>query len=134
LEAGMLPDPLSTLAVLQGSKVILDDTAHPEFSNSVYSFRKEYIDQHPQAVKGFLAAIEEAVGMINADPQGWNNLLVEQKLVPEPLISSFELPQFVTSGVPSMSQWTDVLGWALDKGLLSGDVPYKESVTTEYLP
>lgn len=134
LKAAMLPDPLSSLAITQGAKVIVDDTRSPEFSNSVYTFRKDFIDRNPEAVKGFLAAIEEAVEKINANPAGWNDLLKEQKLVPEPLLATFVLPKFVTAGVPSQEQWSDVLAWVKEKGLLDVDVAYENSVTSDYLP
>ncbi len=134
LKAAMLPDPLSSLAIAQGAKMIVDDTKYPEYSNSVYSFRKEFIDQNPQAVKGFLAAIEEAVKMINASPDQWGDLLKAQKLVPEPLLATFVLPEFVTAGIPSAEQWADALTWAKEKGFLSTDVSYESSVTDEYLP
>ena len=57
LSAAMLPEPLSSLAELQGARVILDDTRHPEYSFSVISFRKAVIDENPQAISGFLAAL-----------------------------------------------------------------------------
>ncbi len=134
LAAGVLPDPLSSLAVLQGSQVVLDDTSYPEISHSVYTFRKDFIDQNPEAVTGFLAAIEEAVSLINADPGKWGELLVEQKLVPEPLLQNFKMPEFVTAGVPSEAQWADALAWVQEKGLLSKEVSYQDSVTGDYLP
>lgn len=134
LKAGVLPDPLSSLAVLQGSKVIIDDTSYPEISHSVYTFRKDFIDQNPQAVRGFLAAIEEAVAQINNDPGKWGDILVEQKLVPEPLLAEFSLPQFVTKGVPDEDQWQDAMEWAKEKGLLEDDVSYEDSVTGDFLP
>jgi NitT/TauT family transport system substrate-binding protein len=139
LKAAMLPDPLSSLAIAQGARLVLDDTKHPEYSQSVYTFRKDFIDQNPEAVKGFLAAIEEAVGLINADPGGWSDLLKEQKLVAEPLLAPaaanpFVPPQFVTAGVPSEEQWADALAWAKEKGLVSNDIDYSSSVTSEYLP
>ncbi len=58
--AGVLPDPLAALAVQQGAVIVLDDSRHPEYGFSVISFRKDVIDANPEAVKGFLAAIEEA--------------------------------------------------------------------------
>lgn len=134
LSAAMLPDPLSSLAILQGATVALDDTSHPEYSFSTITFRKVVIDQHPQAIRHFLAAMEEAVGMINADPAGWDALLSEQNLVPPPLLGTFKLPKFAIAGVPSEAQWNDVLAWAKEKGLLSNDLPYAETVTNAYLP
>jgi NitT/TauT family transport system substrate-binding protein len=134
LSAAMLPDPLSSLAVLQGAVVALDDTSHPEYSFSTITFRKAVIDQHPQAIRAFLAAMEEAVTMINVDPTRWDALLAEQNLVPAPLQGTFQLPKFATAGVPDQAQWDDVLAWAKEKGLLSQDLSYAETVTDAYLP
>ncbi|MBE0409807.1 MAG: ABC transporter substrate-binding protein [Anaerolineales bacterium] len=134
LSAAMLPDPLSSLAIQQGAVVALDDTSHPEYSFSTITFRKAVIDQHPEAIRAFLSAMEEAVNMINADPTRWDAVLAEQNLVPAPLLETFELPKFATAGVPNQAQWDDVLEWAKGKGLLDKDLSYAETVTDAYLP
>jgi len=134
LSAAMLPDPLSSLAIQQGAAVALDDTSHPEYSFSTITFRKAIIDQHPEAIRSFLAAMEEAVTMINTDPTRWDALLSEQNLVPAPLLETFELPKFATAGIPSQAQWDDVLEWAKCKGLLDKNLSYSETVTDAYLP
>lgn len=134
LRAANLPDPLASLAIQSGARLILDDTRHPEFGNSVISFRKAVIDEHPEAIRGFLAALEKAAAEINADPTQWENLLSEQKLVPQPLIGSYQIPPFPTGSLPSEAQWADVQDWALEKGLISSEVSYSDSVTDDYLP
>lgn len=134
LKAATLPEPAVSLALQQGARLILDDTAHPAYSFSTITFRKAVIDQSPQAIRGFLAAIEEATQLINANPSKYGSLLVEQKVVPQPLAGSFKVPTFVTAGVPTAEQWADMLAWAKDKGLLSQDVPYADSVNPSFLP
>lgn len=134
LQAAMLPEPLSSLVVAQGASVALDDTSHPEFSFSTISFRKEVIDEHPEVIRAFLAAVEEAVELINKDPAALKDLLAELSLVPVPIQEAFVPNQFVTAGIPTEDQWNDVLEWAKEKGLVSVDVSYSESVTGEYLP
>lgn len=134
LKAATLPDPLASLAIQQGATVIVEDSIVPNLSHSVYTFRKEFIDQNPQAMSGFLAAIEEAVRLINTGPDQWGSLLAEQQLVPPPILETFQLPQFATAGVPSEEQWNDVLAWAKEKGLLEEDVAYSGSVTSQFLP
>jgi NitT/TauT family transport system substrate-binding protein len=134
LKAAMLPEPLSSLGVQQGARVILDDSSHPEFSYSTIAFRKTFIDQNPQAVRRFLAAIEDATAMINADPSKYSNLLSKQQLVPKPLEGSFDVPKFVTASVPNEAQWNDVASWAKSKGLLDKEVSYSQSVDASYLP
>lgn len=133
LKAAVLPDPFGYLATQQGAVNILDASKHPEYSNSVLTFRKAVIDEHPEAIRGFLAAVEEAVVMINADPIRFASVLTEQNLVP-PTASGFSVPSFPTSAVPTQAQWDDVLAWAKEKGLFTQDVAYSDSVNPSFLP
>lgn len=134
LKAAVMPDPLGGLAVQQGAVIVLDDSSYPLLGASVISFRKEFIDQHPGAVKAFLAAIEEAVGLINSDPSRFSALLVEKKIVPQPLANSYIVPKFPLKGVPSQDEWDDVLAWAKSQGLLTSDISYPDSVNSSFLP
>jgi NitT/TauT family transport system substrate-binding protein len=134
LKAGVLPDPLASLAVGQGAVIVADDSTHPEYGFSVLSFRKAVIDANPEAVKGFLAAIEEATALLNADAAKYANVLSDQKLVPPPLIGKFQVPPFPTAGVPTEAEWNDALAWAKGKGMLTVHVSYADSVNATLLP
>ena len=134
LPAGVMPDPLASLVVNQGGVVVADDSSHPEYGFSVISFRKEVIDANPEAVQGFLRAIEEATALLNADPAKYKNLLSEQKLVPPPLMESYRVPVFPGAGVPTAEEWTDALNWLKEKGILTTDVLYEDSVNDSLLP
>jgi len=136
LKAGVLPDPTSSLAVQQGAVVVVDDTLVPDLSFSTLSFRKAVIDAHPETIRAFLAAVDEATQKINSDSTHtrYVPLLAEQKLVPAPLLKAYQVPNFVTAGVPSQAQFADVLVWAKQKGLLKVDVSYDSSVNASFLP
>ncbi len=134
LKAGVMPDPLAALVVSQGGKIVADDSKHPEYGFSVISFRKDVIDSHPEAVKGFLVAIEDATALVNADPAKYKNVLSEQKIVPAPLIDKYQPPTFPTAGVPTESEWKDALNWLKEKGILTTDVSYQDSVNGSLLP
>ncbi|UCD40805.1 MAG: ABC transporter substrate-binding protein [Chloroflexota bacterium] len=134
LSAANLPDPLSSLAIQGGAVAIVDDSSHPEFGNSEISFRKAVIDANPDAIRGFLAAVDQAVQEINADPGKWDELLTEQSLVPAPLIGSYQIPTFPSGTLPSEAQWEDVVAWSLEKGLISESVSYNDSVNSDFLP
>lgn len=134
LNAGVLPDPLGALAVQQGAKIVLDDSKHPEYGFSVISFRKDVIDANPAAIKGFLAAIEEATTILNADPKKYTSVLSDQKLVPPPLLANYSVPVYPVAGVPTAEEWDDALAWAKEKGMLSADVSYADSVNGSLLP
>jgi NitT/TauT family transport system substrate-binding protein len=134
LKAGTLPDPLGALAVQSGAVIVMDDSAHPEYGFSIYSFRKEVIDAHPEAITGFLAAVDESIALINADPTQFTAILSDAKIVPPPLLDAYKVPPFPAAGVPTEAEWADALDWAKSKGMLDVDVSYTDSVTDAYLP
>ena len=134
LEAGVMPDPLASLVVSQGGVIVADDSNHPEYGFSVISFRKDMIEANPEAIKGFLAAIEEATGLLNAEPARYKTVLSEQKLVPPPLLEAYQIPVFPPASVPSIDEWNDALSWLQEKGILTTDVSYHDSVNGLLLP
>jgi NitT/TauT family transport system substrate-binding protein len=134
LSAGVLPDPLASLAVSQGAVKVLNDSLHPEYGFSVISFRKEVIEANPEAVKAFLAAIEEATDLINADAGKYTSLLSDKGLVPPPLLETFQIPPFPAKAIPTEEEWNDALAWAKEKGMLTTDVSYADSVNGSLLP
>ena len=134
LKAAMLPDPLSSLAIQGGASVILDDTRHPEFGFSVISFTMETINEHPEAIRGFLSALEKAVVDINSNPEQWDSLLSDKNLVPEPVRGTYTIPTFPEKGIPTENQFNDAVNWAVEKGLVSGEFEYGDTITGVYLP
>ena len=134
LAAGVLPDPLASLAISQGAVKVLDDSLHPEYGFSVYSFRKETMDTNPEAVKAFLVAIEEAVALINADAAKYTSLLSDKGLVPPPLLETFKVPPFPAGNIPTEEEWNDAQAWAKEKEMLTTDVSYTDSVNGSLLP
>lgn len=134
LDAATLPEPLTSLAVQQGAVVVLDDSKYPDYSSSEITFRKDVLDKRPDDVRNFLAAIEDAVKAINANPSKYANLLVDMKVIPAPLQGSFSVPAFVTAGVPDEAQFKDVLAWTKAKGLMTKDLSYSDCVNPGFLP
>ncbi len=134
LAAANLPDPLAALVMQQGAKIVIDDSSYPEYGHSVITFRAEVVEEHPEAIEGFLRAVETAVNEINADKDKWTSLLSDKQLVPPPLMETYVVPDYPTASVPSQAQWDDALTWAKDKGYVDGDVAYDSSVDASFLP
>ena len=134
LAAANMPDPAASLAIQNGATIIIDDSSYPQYGHSVYTFRKELLDEHPEAIRGFLKAIERAVEDINTNKEQWSDLLTEKNLVPPPLQDSYTVPDYPSAAVPTQVQWDDMLQWAQAKGYLTGDLEYTVSVDDSYLP
>lgn len=118
LDAAILPDPLASLAQLQGATLVLDDTILPEAAVSVLVCRADVIAARPDAVAAFLAGWDQAVEAINADPAAFSDILIETARVPEPLQGRYMLPPFAVQAIPSDAQVQDVVDWAVEKGLI----------------
>lgn len=134
IKAATLPEPFSSIAVSGGATVVLDDTAHPECCNSVISFRKTFIDQHPQAVTGLLAGFQKAVAEINANPKGWSSILKQYNLLPDTLVDTFPISAFPPVSLPTADQFNDVVQWALGRNLVAKAVDYQQSVNPALRP
>lgn len=134
LDAANLPDPLASLAIQGGSNLVIDDTSYPEISHSIISFDAEYLRQNPDAVRAFLRALERAVEAINTDKDRWDQLLIENNLVPPQLLETYTLPDYPTASVPTLAQFQDVLQWAVSKDLLRTALDYQDVVDDSYLP
>jgi NitT/TauT family transport system substrate-binding protein len=133
LKAATLPEPFATLAIQNGAVVITDDRLHPEFGNSVISFHKTFLDQHPTAALGFLKAVEKAIIDINAIPEKGRPILSKYKLAPSDLAAAYPVPAFPASSLPSQAQFDGVAQWATQKGLVDRIVPYAGSVIDNFL-
>ncbi|NOZ30295.1 MAG: ABC transporter substrate-binding protein [Chloroflexi bacterium] len=134
LQAATLPDPLAQGAIAGGARLIIDDTAHTELSQSVLSFSVEALTQKPNTVRKFLAAWEKAVNEINADPTAYQDLLIEKGRVPKSIQGTYAMPPFPVGQVPTEEQFADVIQWLKDKGLIDRDIPYEDLVDASFLP
>jgi NitT/TauT family transport system substrate-binding protein len=134
LKAANMPDPLASLSIKKGAPVIIDDTSYPEVSFSVYSFKIDTIKNQPEALKAFMRAIEKAVKEINSDKGKWKPLLTKLKLVPQPLMDSYVLPDYPLASVPNEKQFADALAWVKEKDLVDKDLTYNDSINSTFLP
>lgn len=133
VKAATLPEPFGTIALDAGAVLVVDDSKHPEYGYSVISFRKTVIDEHPEAIKGFMAAFFKASAEINKSPDSYRALLGEYKLVPEALQAAYPIPPFPTASIPSEAQWKDVVDWAKSRQLIDVDLAYADSISGAYL-
>jgi NitT/TauT family transport system substrate-binding protein len=134
IQAATLPDPLAQGAIAAGARAVVDDSKYPELSQSVLSFSDETLKSKPDTVRKFLVAWEKAVKELNAHPEKYQDLLIEQGRVPQSIQGSYRMPPFPERGVPAAGEVADVIRWMRDKGLVGRDIPYGEMVDPSYLP
>lgn len=131
--AATLPDPLASLAILQGARIALDDSKHPEVSMSVISFRGDIVAQRATDVKKFLAAYDLAIQDIRTRPDQFRNTLIEKGRVPDQLKDKYQFPPFPDPGIPTKAQWDDVVKWAMEHKLITAPVTFESSVDAGFV-
>ncbi len=134
LQAAVLPDPLAQGAIAGGAKLVADDTKYQELSQSVLVFQDATLKAQPETVTKFLAAWERAVKEVNANPEKYRAVLMEQGRVPKAIQDSYKMPPFPERGVPSEKEVADVTAWLKEKGLVSREIPYTDMVDASFLP
>jgi len=134
LKAATLPDPLAKSALESGAGSVVDDSTHPLYSISVLSFNIEALKTKADAVRQFLKAWNQAALDINADPESYRGLLLQKIRVPKNIQQTYRIPPFPLREIPGAESWADVMDWMVSKGLLKAPIPYKDSITADYLP
>ncbi len=134
IKAAVLPDPLAQGAIAAGAKLVVDDVKYANYSQSVLVFTADTLKAKPNTVRKFLVAWEKAVAELNANPDKYRGVLIEQGRVPPSIQDSYQMPPFPGRGVPSQAEVADAVAWLKAKGLVARDLPYTDMVDPSLLP
>ncbi len=132
VEAATLPDPLASGAIAGGAHLIVDDTYHNRYSQTVLAFSRSSVEGKSEAIRRFLRAWDKAVDDLNSRPDDFGSLLIEKGRVPDNVRGSFRMPLFPKASLPTLTEWDDVMRWMVEKGLLDRALPYTETVLTSF--
>jgi NitT/TauT family transport system substrate-binding protein len=131
--AANLPEPFTSLAVLQGARVVIDDSKYPEYSQSVLIFRTDIVTNRADDIKKFLVAYDKAIADIRATPDKFRNILIDKSRVPDPLKDKYQFPPFADPSITTKAQWDDVIKWSLDKKLITAPIAYETAISTDFV-
>ncbi|MBI2881684.1 MAG: ABC transporter substrate-binding protein [Candidatus Tectomicrobia bacterium] len=131
IRAATLPDPLASLAILQGAKPLADDVRE-NLSQSVTIFTGRALREKRSALKAYARAYNEAVDAVNRDPNSWKDLLVQKARLPKLLKEAYRVVPFPRLRLPDPEHVADVIRWAGEKRLLKNPVTF-ETLTTRAL-
>ncbi len=134
VDAAILPDPLAAFAVAEGANIVIDDTKLGEnLSQSVVVVTKENIDDNRAQVEAMLAAYNEAIALINENPDKYRTFALECANVPEALAETYPTPTFTANCVPTEAQIARVNDWLVEKELLAEPYDYEQMVDDSFM-
>ncbi len=134
IDAAILPDSLAAYAVAEGANVVIDDTKLDEnFSQSVVTVTADAIQNNRAAVDAMLDAYNEAIELINANPDEYRTFALECANVPEALAETYPTPSFTAESIPDEAAIAQVNSWMVERGLLDKAYTYTEMVDTSFI-
>jgi len=133
LEVATLPDPLGQGALAAGASLLVDDSQHTQYAQTVLCFSRAAVESWPDTIKQFLTAWDLAVDDLNKHPDQFTDLLIDKGRVPDSIKGTYRMPVFTRGEVPSQAEWQDVMDWMVEKGLLEQPLVYTDSVLSSFV-
>lgn len=134
IDAAILPDPLAAYAVAEGANIVIDDTKlDANLSQSVVVVTTEALEGQQAQVAAMLDAYNEAIELINTNPDKYRAFALECANVPEALADTYPTPTFTANCVPTEAQIARVNTWLVEKELLTEPYSYEQMVDDTFV-
>lgn len=117
IEAAMLPEPMTQVAVARGAHLITDSSVM-EQTPGVLLFTPQAVSTRSDQIRAFYRAYNRAVTAVNANPDSYRQRIVEAGGFPPAVRDTMIIPRFQTARVPSEAEFDDVVGWMREKRLI----------------
>ena len=127
--AAALPGTLLALGEANGCKVISDDTSGENLSQSVMIARADVAADpaQAQAIETLKSVWDEAAALVNADPEKYRTVLVNNANLPAEIAETYPISSYPTVQLPTADMVEPVLAWMEHKGYLTQPIAYDET-------
>ncbi|GAA0736182.1 ABC transporter substrate-binding protein [Clostridium oceanicum] len=126
LDMATLPEPLATVAVLDGGNA-LKDSNKSEINAGVLIFTEKSINSKEDSIKKLYKAYNKAVDYINTEKkEKYIDLVIKECGFPPTIKDSLALPKYTKATLPSKSEFEEVLKWSKSKKLIKTDLNFDD--------
>ena len=126
VDAALLPEPFSTLAMKDGG-IVLGSANEAGIYTSVTAFTQESIDTKAAEIKAFFKAYNEAVDYVNSTSiSEYEDVIIKTVGYPEDMKGKIELPKFRKNVLPAEADIQSVIDWATSSKLIKKDLNPKD--------
>jgi NitT/TauT family transport system substrate-binding protein len=132
IAAALFTSPLSDQAVASGNILLLDDTKEL-LGGPGLIFSSAALKNKSEGISGFIQAWQEAVQMINANPEKYRNIIIQTVKVPDSLAATYKIPVFPLLRLPTQAEYARINDWMLKKGMIAQNVPYEKAIESKFL-
>ncbi|HWR60136.1 MAG TPA: MetQ/NlpA family ABC transporter substrate-binding protein [Clostridia bacterium] len=126
VNAALLPEPFSTLAIKDGG-ILLGSANVSGIYTSVTAFTQAAIDSKAPEIKAFFRAYNNAVDYVNSTPIAeYEATIIKAVGYPEDMKGKIELPEFRKNALPEEADIKSVIAWAEKNNLLKKELSPKD--------
>lgn len=132
IDAVTLPDPLASLAILKGARVLASTKMYNKsITMSVLIANSDWLGSHKDAMIKFLKALNKAIELIISNSGKYNDLIATFIKVPDELKPYYRIGYWTKLKIYPMDNFQDVVSWLLLKNYITKEVNYSDVVDTE---
>ncbi|ADL08101.1 ABC transporter substrate-binding protein [Thermosediminibacter oceani] len=133
IDAATLPDPLATLAIKNGAKVI-ESTDKLGINPGVLLFTPEALERKEDEIKAFYKAYNKAVEYLKQNEKSaYIDVVIEKAGFPEEVKDTIVLPEYTKAELPSKEDFDGVMDWLVKKGLIKKAYSFDELVDGRFI-
>lgn len=133
VQAATLPEPLASIAVGNGARILIsDDHADASLSQTVLVFRTAVLTERPEDVAAFFRAYASGVAALNARPANYRDLVVQVGRIPPDLTPHYPIATYPLPRPFPRELYQPVMDWLSNRGLVEA-LPYETMVATDFL-
>jgi NitT/TauT family transport system substrate-binding protein len=123
IDSALLPEPLVSLAVSKGAKLLATDQSL-DMPLTILNIAENKLAQ----ADAFLRAYKKSVVAINEDPEKYRALMAKTCRIPKPMVKSFPMYRYPLPRLPEEKEVSQVQSWMLEKNLLKKSIPYSRLI------
>ncbi len=132
LDSALLPEPLASLAVSKGGKVI-DMTDNLLIEPAVMIFKGDFVKKNDKLLDRFYTAYNRACEYINSTDQNeWIDSIISEIGFPPPVKGIIEIPFYPEAEVPGYPEMENVLEWLKKRDLVESSLSAEDILKSSY--
>lgn len=133
VDAAVLPEPMASLAVLNGATLI-SSTDSLGINPGVFMFTVSSINANQKEIKEIFSAYNKAVKYLNEQPSSsYIDMVIKECSFPANIKNSIVLPKYKDAYLPDEKDVTSVLSWLKEKKLIKKEYKYSDLVDSEFV-
>ena len=134
LPAATLPEPMASVAVANGCKLLAGSGALG-INPGVMLFSTKAAADKKESLKAMYRAYNKAVEYLKKTPrEKYIGMVVEKSGFPAAAKDALKMPDYRAAALPKESDVTEVMHWLKEKDLIQQEYTYQEIVTGDFLP